>query len=118
MSCMKCGRELEEGQVFCQECLEGMAKYPVKPGTVVMLPKRSTAHAPKKSHAKRRSYSSPEDKIRAMKKWLRFMLIMWLLTLGLLIFSLFPAVEYFLGNSFHHIGQNYTTVIETEATEP
>lgn len=33
MNCLKCGREIEEGQVFCNDCLVQMAKYPVKPGT-------------------------------------------------------------------------------------
>lgn len=38
MNCLKCGREIEEGQVFCNDCLVQMAKYPVKPGTAVQLP--------------------------------------------------------------------------------
>lgn len=38
LNCLKCGREIEEGQVFCNDCLVQMAKYPVKPGTAVQLP--------------------------------------------------------------------------------
>ena len=34
MNCLKCGREIEEGQVFCNDCLVQMAKYPVKPEVV------------------------------------------------------------------------------------
>ena len=38
--CLKCRREIAEGQVFCDDCLAQMKKYPVKPGTPVNLPKR------------------------------------------------------------------------------
>ena len=41
MSCMKCGKEVSEDQVFCPECLAEMERYPVKPGTPVLLPHRS-----------------------------------------------------------------------------
>lgn len=43
LNCLKCGREIEEGQVFCNDCLVQMAKYPVKPGTAVQLPSRGSA---------------------------------------------------------------------------
>ena len=36
MSCMKCGKEVSEDQVFCPECLAEMERYPVKPGTPVL----------------------------------------------------------------------------------
>lgn len=38
--CLKCGKKAPENAVFCDECLEVMARYPVKPGTVIHLPKR------------------------------------------------------------------------------
>ena len=53
MSCMKCGRDTQEGQVFCTACREVMAKYPVKPGIAIQLPGQKKAPAPKKIHAKR-----------------------------------------------------------------
>lgn len=40
MSCMRCGKETEESQVFCAECLADMERHPVKPGTPVQLPVR------------------------------------------------------------------------------
>ena len=54
MGCIKCGRDLEEGQIFCQSCLEVMAKYPVKPNTAIQLPDHKDSAAPKKSAPKRR----------------------------------------------------------------
>lgn len=118
MSCMKCGRDTEEGQVFCKICLADMAKYPVKPGIAIQLPQRKDGPTPKKAHPRRWQSPKPEEKVKAMKKWLRFMLAMWLITLLLLIASLYPTVEYFMGNAFHHTGQNYNTVTDLETTQP
>lgn len=47
MLCMKCGREIQDSQVFCEKCLSVMQAYPVKPDTVVQIPKRP-ARAEKK----------------------------------------------------------------------
>ena len=118
LSCLKCGRDIEEGQVFCPECLAVMAKYPVKPNIAIQLPHRKDGHIPKKVHVKRRQPPKPEEKIQAMKKWMRFLLTMWLITLLLLIAAMYPTVEYFLGNTFHLPGQNYHTVTEMETTQP
>lgn len=40
MNCMKCGQETVDEHVFCEKCLAVMEKYPVRPGAVVMLPRR------------------------------------------------------------------------------
>ena len=40
MNCMKCGKTTTNEQVFCDDCLQVMAKHPVKPGTPVYLPQR------------------------------------------------------------------------------
>ena len=37
--CMKCGKEIPEERVFCEECLAVMDAYPVKPDTVVQIQK-------------------------------------------------------------------------------
>ena len=58
---MKCGREIPVGQVFCDECLEDMEKYPVKPGTAVQLPARPKPAPVKKSFIRRRPALSLEE---------------------------------------------------------
>ena len=68
MNCLKCGREIEEGQVFCNDCLVQMAKYPVKPGTAVQLPSRGSAAVSKKVHSRRRTKAAPEEQLKALKK--------------------------------------------------
>jgi len=35
---MKCGKETKSDRFFCQECLDDMERYPVKPDTPVYLP--------------------------------------------------------------------------------
>lgn len=65
--CMKCGREVKPGQVFCDECLEEMEKYPVKPGVVVLLPHRPAA-VPKPSPKRRHPVISPEEQVVRLKQ--------------------------------------------------
>ena len=118
MNCMKCGRDVEEGQVFCPACLEVMAKYPVKPGIAIMLPHGKDSPAQKKSHPRRRQPPTLEEQIRVLKKRLKRMVVLWLITLLLLAATIYPAAEYLLGRSFHLPGQNYNTVTDINVTQP
>ena len=118
VNCLKCGVEIAEGQVFCADCLAVMAKYPVKPNVAIQLPHQRQPLPQKKAYPKRRQAPRPEEKVAATKKWLRFLLAMWLITLALLIAALFPTMEYFQGKTFLLPGQNYTTITDTETTAP
>ena len=117
MNCMKCGREITDDQVFCESCLEAMKKYPVKPGIAIQLPQRKETPFVKKVQAKRRHAPTPEERIQVLKKRVRTLVILWLLTLALLAATIYPTVEYFFGERFHLPGQNYSTFAETE-TQP
>ena len=49
MYCMRCGREVERGQVFCKECLAQMEQEPISLRTAVKIPlqpPRNTKHRP------------------------------------------------------------------------
>ena len=116
MSCLKCGRDLEEGQLFCTSCLEVMQKYPVKPNTAIQLPHRDETPASKKSPVKRRQAPTAEEKLQTAKRFLRRILVLWLITLGLLIVSLYPAMQFLLGRTIRLPGQNYST-FSTAPTE-
>ena len=59
MGCMKCGRDVDPDQVFCDQCREVMARYPVKPGIVVQLPHRHQQPV-KKQPARRHPVLSAE----------------------------------------------------------
>ena len=117
MNCMKCGREIEETQVFCAECLAEMEKYPVKPGTVVQLPARSTT-VPIRKPARRRPQMPPEEQIKYLKKrvWiLRFLLT---LTTALLITATGFLIWRMNEEDVKILpGQNYITEETTEPTE-
>ena len=96
MGCMKCGKKLGQSQVFCDECLEKMAQCPVKPGTVIKLPDRSAAPAPKKKPLRRRYFWNAEDEIGTLQtrvRWLRFALVVaiigFLLSVGVIFLLLY-----------------------------
>ena len=110
MNCLKCGRDIEEGQLFCGSCLEVMQKYPVKANTAVQLPHRDEVPGGKKPSAKRRQAPTAEEKLQTAKRFLRRILVLWLITLGLLSASLYPAVRFLLGDSIKLPGQNYSTI--------
>ena len=66
MYCIKCGRETNSERVFCEECLQSMEQYPVKPGTPVHLPKKSLPPQDKKGTRKKKPHK-PEEQIAALK---------------------------------------------------
>lgn len=77
LHCMKCGRKTED-RVFCPDCLSEMEKYPVRPGTVVKLPRRTATPTTKKRHLRHRPFRRPSDQIellRVRSRWLLFALI-------------------------------------------
>ena len=78
MACMKCGKEVSEGQVFCEECLAEMERYPVKPGTPLLLPHRDPIVTQRKRRSSRR-IRKPEEQVAHLKKvivWLCVFLVM------------------------------------------
>ena len=79
MSCMRCGREIDETQVFCAECLADMERHPVKPGTPIQLPTRNEKSAAKRTRF-RLAESKWTDKIFLLKY-----IIFWLVILIVLL---------------------------------
>ena len=114
MNCMKCGRETVESDVFCAHCLTEMEKYPVRPGTVVQLPRRREEPAVKKSHGRRKAAPPPEEQVKRLKKAVRKLWVAILvLVLLLAVFGYF-AGKYILEATAEFLpGQNYHSVTET-----
>ena len=113
MNCMKCGRDLEPGQVFCAECLAEMEKYPVKPGTVVQLPRRRE-EMPNKKPTRRRSPPTPEERIKTLRRRVRVLSGLLLITLGLIVFLAYPWVKDLVDEEQLLPGQNYSSVTTSE----
>lgn len=116
MNCLKCGREIEEGQVFCNDCLVQMAKYPVKPGTAVQLPSRGSAAVSKKVHSRRRAKAAPEEQLKALKKRIRILSALLSVCVVLLIVLSVVTLRYMSTNRLLP-GQNYSAVTATTPTE-
>ena len=116
MNCLKCGRETSSEQCFCQDCLLDMQRYPVKPGTVVQLPKRREGSSSRKS-TKRRS-ASLEDQVKSLKKTLRVLTVLLILSLVIIASLVYPAWEYLVKDHFLP-GQNYSSFVTSkESTVP
>lgn len=110
MNCMKCGREVSVGS-FCAECLADMERYPVKPGTVIQLPRRRPEPSVKKNHSRRRPQPSQEEQLRTLRKLVRGLVLALVISLVLLGISGYFAVVHLLESDVVILpGQNYSTV--------
>lgn len=112
MNCMKCGREVESEQVFCEACLLEMKKYPVSPNAAVHLPIRPKSASARKAQSRRRGVS-PEEQVKVLKKRVWVLAGALTVSIVLILALLHPAVNYFLKNYHLRPGQNYTTVVST-----
>ena len=115
MNCIKCGRDVDPDQMFCDSCREEMEKYPVKPDTVVLIPTRSAGSGVKKQHQRRQT---PEEQIAALEKKCRRLAAALLVSLQLLLgMSVVAGISVYELDVHRWLGQNYITPEETE-TEP
>lgn len=110
MACLRCGREMATEGAFCQECQADMSRYPVPPGTPVILPKRRTASQPRRG-GKRRS-PSLEDQIKVLRRRVRVLAALVLLLLITSVVLAFPAWKQLTGSHLRP-GQNYSSVVPT-----
>ena len=108
MNCLKCGREISDGNVFCQDCRAVMEKYPVKPTTSLQLPRRSEQEIPKKTSKRRKV--SPEERIRKQKKIIRRMaLVIAVLFVVICVLAGRIAQQELARIREDQLGKNYTT---------
>ena len=118
MSCVKCGKKVEEGNVFCPECLEDMKQYPVKPGTPVHIPTRP--EPAERKPARPRKERTPEEQIASLHKLVQWLVILvvalattLVVSLGVLVYVVTDAPE---AQPAEEPGRrNYTTAATTDA---
>ena len=110
MNCMRCGRELREGQVFCDICLESMEKEPIKINTPVLIPAQ-----PKTTVSHRRPILNPEEEVRRLEKLNQNLILFLILTtVAMALFALGLFHEEFM-DVVDDLGRNYS-VVESAAT--
>ena len=75
MRCLKCGRDIADEQVFCEDCQTDMAQYPVKPGTPIQLPPRHIEPAAKQKPAKKKKVLKPEEQVLKLRHSIRLLTV-------------------------------------------
>ena len=113
MNCMKCGRETLEENVFCQDCLTEMEKYPVRPDTVVLLPRRREPSLIKK--LPKRHVPTPEEQITVLRKCVMYLSIILVICITAIVLMFNPTMHYIM-DEHYEIGQNYSSVTTTVNT--
>ena len=112
MACLKCGRDLTEGQSFCDSCRQDMAQYPIKPDTPVHIIPRPVEPVEKKSARKEK----PSDKqlhthLHSAIRWLvvavGILTIITCLLAALLLNRMTEPKE-------PDIGRNYTVITQNQ----
>ncbi len=114
MGCIKCGRDVSEGALFCDRCLEGMEEYPVPINAVITLPKRressrSVAWQPAPSQS---------EQIAGLKKTRRNLAIIILVLLVLVGGLIWSTLSLYKKTQAPKPGQNYSSMETTASTEP
>lgn len=117
MLCMKCGREIEPERVFCPDCLADMEKYPVKPGTVVQIPRRPSQPQLKKGTNYRRQPAVPlEEQIKRLKKRVAVLTCSLILAIAAIAGLCWLVVDQYFENLDKVLpGQNYSSITTTES---
>ena len=113
MNCMKCGKEMTEDGVFCSDCLLEMEKYPVDPGTVVLLPRRREISIPKKQP--KRHIPVPEEQIASLRKRILILTLLLIVCITAIVLMFEPTMHYVRDEHFE-IGQNYSSVSPSPAS--
>lgn len=112
MNCMKCGRETDVNQVFCEECLTEMDKYPVKPGVVVQIPSQPE----KKQAHHRRVIVTAEEQVKHLKKRNHGLILTLVMMAAVVVFLAMLSFKLLEEAGVHKIlGQNYSVAVSTEA---
>ena len=118
MRCMKCGRDTELEQVFCDSCREVMARYPVRPGIVVQLPRRAETAA-KKQTVRRRAVPTQEERNQILRRVVRWLAALVLLLTVAAVGLGWLSLRLYRESEFKVLpGQNYSAASTQETEKP
>lgn len=114
MKCLKCGRETE--QTFCETCRADMERNPVKPGTILLLPKeRKIERKPQTWHPQVPLETVVKGQRRLIRRLSRGIAVLTALLLLLAGFT----IRLLSDSNARPVGQNYSAVTKPsdETTE-
>lgn len=106
LNCMKCGIELKNSGVFCDDCLTDMKKYPVKPNITVQIPYRPSSSQTKKK-PRRYKYVKPEEQIRHLKRVRNRLIVVLMLVILLLALCVAALVWLALSGMLNELARNF-----------
>ena len=116
MNCMKCGREIALGQVFCKECLADMATYPIKPDTPVNLPPQTVTTPNRRSRPARKT-RKPEEQVAILRRIvLGLVLVLLLVSLAFAVTTISLTQRICDHTETAPPGQNYSTMEDGNTT--
>lgn len=108
MTCMRCGKEISDGAVFCHDCLADMAQSPVNPDSPIFLPPpRAVVNPRQRKRANKRTVDLIR-RYRRLSKALAIALAIVLIVSGITVAILVQMLR--RSDAKQNIGQNYSTV--------
>lgn len=115
MKCMRCARETAPQQVFCNACLENMARYPVRSDTPIYLPVRKPKEAPRKKSRRFRRERTAEEMVMILRKRVKVLTaitVILVMMLSAATAGVWLAKKQGADLSIPNIGQNFKTVTD------
>ena len=115
MKCLRCARETAPQQVFCNACLEDMARHPVRSDTPIYLPVRKPKEAPRKKSRRFRRERTAEEMIMILRKRVKVLTaitVILVMMLSAATAGVWLAKKQGADLSIPNIGQNFKTVTD------
>lgn len=112
MHCLRCGTKIGEGHSFCADCLASMERYPVKPGTKVIIPERKRTKNPEPKPQKNKAEELVEEltgQVRRLRRWIAVLLLLLAACVGLLVCLTV------MSENGPVVGSNYSAITGTDA---
>ena len=111
MQCLKCGKDVSANPTFCDACLAEMEDCPVKPGTVVQIPRRELPD--KRTMALRTpSTAALLSRARRTLQWMYLLVALLSLLLSITGILLIRTLDSTPQHQGPAKGQNYSTTIQ------
>ena len=112
MYCMKCGREVEDTQVFCLDCQELMKQEPIPICSSVKIPRQPLKH--NKPHRPAVRYEEEVLRLEKSNERLRIWVILLAMATVLLTMAVYHKE---VAKAVEDMGKNYS-IVETYHGSP